>query len=545
LSRMIRIAMAQINPTLGDLKGNSTKIVEFVRNAKEKGADLVVFPELSITGYSPMDLLYDSGFVSENERYLKLVAGTMPEDIVAIVGFADPTPEGLRNGAAILRKGRILDKRHKTLLPNYDVFDEKRYFVPADENLPVWLEIGGTKVSLGLEICEDLWDTNNPVKVTDRLVAAGAELIVNISASPFESNKRDVRKHLILEKVNRLKKPFMLVNLIGGQDEMVFDGNSLAFDSDSNLIAWGGEFAESLTVFDLDLEKGTGKPIPLPGVRREASIFNALVLGVKDYFRKTACRRAVLGLSGGIDSALVAVIATSALGAENLTCISMPSKFTARMSIDDARLLCDRLHVKYLEIPIDPVAKIYDESLQGIFAGMKRNIAEENIQSRIRGNLLMAIANKFDSYLLSTGNKTELALGYCTMYGDMCGALAVISDLSKSDVYALARFINETRDDLIPKRIYDRIPTAELAEGQFDPFDYEIVSPLVDSIINDQLSKTELIKLGYEKSLVDDIFRKIKNAEFKRHQAAPGIKITGKAFGVGRRYPIINHFEEI
>ena len=537
--------MAQIDPTLGDLQGNCEKIGEFIRNAKKKGADLVVFPELSITGYSPMDLLYDHGFISENVRYLKRVAETMPDDIVAIVGFADPTPAGLRNGAAILRKRKILDKRYKTLLPNYDVFDEKRYFVPAEENLPVWLEIGGTKVNLGLEICEDLWHTDRPVKVTDTLVAAGAEFIINISASPFEYNKRDVRKNLVLEKVGRLNKPFMLVNLIGGQDEMVFDGNSLAFGSDSNLIAWGGEFAESLTVFDLDLEKGVGKPISLPGVRREESIFNALVLGVKDYFRKTGCRKAVLGLSGGIDSALVAVIATEALGAENLTCVSMPSKFTAQMSIDDARLLCDRLHVKYLEIPIDPVVKIYDESLRNIFAGMKRNIAEENIQSRIRGNLLMAIANKFDSYLLSTGNKTELALGYCTMYGDMCGALAVISDLSKTDVYTLARFVNETRDDLIPKRIYDRIPTAELAEGQFDPFDYEIVSPLVDSIINDQLSKTELIQLGYEKSLVDDIFRKIKNAEFKRHQAAPGIKITGKAFGVGRRYPIINHFEEI
>ena len=537
--------MAQINPTLGDLKGNSAKIGEFIRKAKQKGADLVVFPELSITGYSPMDLLYDSGFISENVRYLKLVADTMPDDIVAIVGFANPMPGGLRNGAAILRKARILDKRYKTILPNYDVFDEKRYFVPADENFPVRLEIKGTELHLGIEICEDLWDTNHSIKVTDRLVAAGAEFIINISASPFEYDKRDVRKNLILEKVDHLKKPFVFVNLIGGQDEMVFDGNSLAFGSDSNLIAWGGEFTESLTIFDLDLEKGIGKPIPLPGVRREASIFNALVLGVKDYFRKTACRKAILGLSGGIDSALVAVIAAEALGNENLTCVSMPSKFTAQMSINDARLLCDRLHVKYLEIPIDPLARIYDESLRDIFAGMKRNIAEENIQSRIRGNLLMAIANKFNSYLLSTGNKTELALGYCTMYGDMCGALAVISDLSKSDVYALARFINETWDNLIPKRIYDRIPTAELAEGQFDPFDYEIVSPLVDSIINDQLSKTELIKLGYEKTLVDDIFRKIKIAEFKRHQAAPGIKITGKAFGIGRRYPIINHFEEI
>lgn len=253
----------------------------------------------------------------------------------------------------------------------------------------------------------------------------------------------------------------------------------------------------------------------------------------------------MLGLSGGIDSALVAVIATEALGAENVTCVSLPSRFTALISIEDAQLLSKNLNVKYLTIPIDPIVESFGSELKDFFSSMKRDVTEENIQSRVRGTLLMALSNKFNSYLLSTGNKTELALGYCTMYGDMCGALAVISDLSKSDVYAVSRYINESRGELIPKRIFERIPTAELAEGQFDPFDYKIVSPLVDYIINDQKSKSELIEMGFEKSLVDEIFKKIKLSEYKRHQSAPGIKITGKAFGIGRRFPIVNHFQEV
>lgn len=545
MSNLIRIGMAQINPVLGDIEGNVNKIVETIEQAIRAKVELLVFPELTITGYSPQDLLFNDRFIRANLAGLDQIAGHVPDELIAVIGFIDKIDDKIYNGAAIIRNGQIVDKRFKTLLPNYDVFDEKRYFTSAEANFPVPVSVNGKSFLLGVEICEDLWDANSEVKITRELAEQGADLIVNLSASPFEHNKRAVRQQLILRKIQDLKIPFVLVNQVGGQDEFVFDGNSLALDSAGAVIGWGKEFVESLTSFDLDIKSGKGSPVELPSIRKEESIYRALVLGVRDYFRKTGCRKAVLGLSGGIDSALVACIAAEALGAENVTCVSMPGHFTAAMSNEDAKIITKNLGVNLLTVPIGNIADTYDKELRSIFADLKADVTEENIQARIRGNVLMAIANKFGYYVLSTGNKTELALGYCTMYGDMAGALAVISDLSKSDVYSVARYVNKNNDkEIIPERVFERIPSAELAADQVDPFDYEVVSPLVDLIINDQKSGDELVKMGYDQTLVRNILNKIRLAEYKRRQAAPGLKVSGKAFGIGWRYPIINYFKE-
>jgi len=545
LNKTIHIGMAQINPVLSDIDYNVTKIKEYIRTAAIQQVELLIFPELAITGYLPMDLLLKPDFINANLVGLKKVVKSVPQDMIVLVGFADRVQNKVYNAAAIIQGGEIIDKRYKTLLPNYDVFDEKRYFEPAVANSPVPIEIKGKRILLGIEICEDLWDAGSDVKITEQLANQGTKLIVNLSASPFEHNKRDVRQQLIFDKIEKIKIPFVLVNQVGGQDQYVFDGNSLALDSTGAVVAWGKEFVEALTTFDLNLETGQASPMELPTVPREESIFQGLVLGVRDYFRKTECTKAVMGLSGGIDSAVVACIAAAALGPENVTCVAMPGEYTAEMSITDAEQLAKNLGVNFLNIPINKIARAYYQQLQEVFKATSFDITEENIQSRIRGNILMAIANKFGYYVLSTGNKTELALGYCTLYGDMAGALAVISDLSKSDVYALARLINTKKDHpIIPERIFNRLPSAELAEGQVDPFDYKIVSPLVDLIINEHKTSKELITMEFDPALVKEIMKKIRLAEFKRRQAAPGLKVTSKAFGLGRRYPIINHYEE-
>lgn len=541
----IKIGMAQINPVLGDLNGNTRKIKEFIKKAERQKTNLLIFPELAITGYSPQDLLLDKPFVDGNLHYLDKIIETCAGAMVVVLGFVDFNNGKLFNAAAVIKAGQLVTKKYKSLLPNYDVFDERRYFSPASQNEPIDIEIGGRLTRLGVEICEDLWDTNHNLKVTELLVKNGAELILNLSASPYEYNKRDRRRRLVLEKVMRLGRPFILINLVGGRDELVFDGNSFALDATGTMIGWGEEFKETLAVFDLDLETGKGKGMPWPEIQREASIFQALALGVHDYFFKTGGRTAIIGLSGGIDSALVAGIAVSALGSANVIGVSLPSNYTATESREDAAILSQNLKIKLIEIPIESIFQSYLKKLRPVFGNLPPDVTEENIQSRIRGNLLMALANKYHAYVLTTGNKTELALGYCTMYGDMCGALAVISDLSKNDVYQVARYVNkQAGQTIIPERIFTKIPSAELAAGQVDPFDYTVVSPLVDYIINDQKTSRELVKMGFSAELIGDIMRRIKSAEFKRRQAAPGLKITSKAFGLGRRYPIINHFDE-
>ncbi len=545
MKQIIKIGLVQINPILGDLSGNAAKIINFIQEADQQGVNLLIFPELAITGYLPQDLLLNRSFIDCNLQCLNKITAACRSSMVVILGFVARENDKLYNAAAVIKSGQLIATRYKTLLPNYDVFDERRYFTPANENLPVPIEIGGHSVRLGVEICEDLWDSNSDIKVTDQLVAQGAELLVNLSASPFEYDKRDRRRQLVLDKVTKLRRPFVLVNLVGGRDELVFDGNSFALDASGTLIGWGGEFKENLAVFELDLVSGQGHRMPWPETQREASIYQALTLGVHDYFYKTGGRQAIIGLSGGIDSALVACIAVSALGAENVLGVFLPSQYTSAASREDSVVLAKNLNIRLIEIPIEKIFQSYLQELKPVFGQTSPDVTEENIQSRIRGNLLMALANKYQAYVLNTGNKTELALGYCTMYGDMCGALAVISDLSKLDVYKIAGYFNETAERLIiPERIFTKIPTAELAPGQVDPFDYTIVSPLVDLIINDQKTPAELIQMGYAADLVTDIFERIKFAEFKRRQAAPGLKITSKAFGLGRRYPIINHFKE-
>ncbi len=545
MKQIIKIGLVQINPVLGDLSGNAAKIINFIQEADQQGVNLLIFPELAITGYLPQDLLLNRSFIDCNLQCLNKITAACRSSMVVILGFVARENDKLYNAAAVIKSGQLIATRYKTLLPNYDVFDERRYFTPANENLPVPIEIGGHSVRLGVEICEDLWDSNSDIKVTDQLVAQGAELLVNLSASPFEYDKRDRRRQLVLDKVTKLRRPFVLVNLVGGRDELVFDGNSFALDASGTLIGWGGEFKENLAVFELDLVSGQGHRMPWPETQREASIYQALTLGVHDYFYKTGGRQAIIGLSGGIDSALVACIAVSALGAENVLGVFLPSQYTSAASREDSVVLAKNLNIRLIEIPIEKIFQSYLQELKPVFGQTSPDVTEENIQSRIRGNLLMALANKYQAYVLNTGNKTELALGYCTMYGDMCGALAVISDLSKLDVYKVAGYFNETAERLIiPERIFTKIPTAELAPGQVDPFDYTIVSPLVDLIINDQKTPAELIQMGYATDLVNDIFERIKFAEFKRRQAAPGLKITSKAFGLGRRYPIINHFKE-
>ena len=545
MKQIIKIGLVQINPVLGDLPGNAKKITNFIKEADQQGVNLLIFPELAITGYLPQDLLLNRSFIDCNLQCLNKITAACRSSMVVILGFVARENDKLYNAAAVIKSGQLIATRYKTLLPNYDVFDERRYFTPANENLPVPIEIGGHSVRLGVEICEDLWDSNSAIKVTDQLVAQGAELLVNLSASPFEYDKRDRRRQLVLDKVTKLRRPFVLVNIVGGRDELVFDGNSFALDASGALIGWGGEFKENLAVFELDLVSGQGHRMPWPETQREASIYQALTLGVHDYFYKTGGRQAIIGLSGGIDSALVACIAVSALGAENVLGVFLPSQYTSAASREDSVVLAKNLNIRLIEIPIEKIFQSYLQELKPVFGQTSPDVTEENIQSRILGNLLMALANKYQAYVLNTGNKTELALGYCTMYGDMCGALAVISDLSKLDVYKIAGYFNETAERLIiPERIFTKIPTAELAPEQVDPFDYTIVSPLVDLIINDQKTPAELIQMGYATDLVNDIFERIKFAEFKRRQAAPGLKITGKAFGLGRRYPIINHFKE-
>ncbi|MEE9166259.1 MAG: NAD+ synthase, partial [Candidatus Neomarinimicrobiota bacterium] len=457
--------------------------------------------------------------------------------------FVDRRDSHLYNTAVVVQDGKYVAKYDKVLLPTYDVFDEDRYFESGKDCTPVSIMLSENEVRVGLQICEDLWDADYERKVTDEMVKAGAEIVINISASPFSEGKGLERMELIRSKVDSLGVPFLYCNMVGAQDELVFDGHSVAYDRKANLIAEGVQFEEEIVIVDLD--NTTERPVePLP-YRREKELFDGLVLGVRDYFRKTGHRECVIGLSGGIDSALTACIATEALGRENVTCVSMPSPFNSKEGIDDLERLAKNLGVKLTTIRIDHLMAQYETALRKEFEGMRTDIAEQNIQARIRGNILMAISNKLGSLVLSTGNKTELALGYCTLYGDMSGGLAAINDLSKSDVYAVASWYNEhTGNEIIPPRILEKTPSAELAESQVDPFNYDVVSPLVDEIVEHHRNKTELVKMGYDPVLVDRINELLRRAEFKRRQAAPGLRVTSKAFGIGRRYPIVNHFKQ-
>jgi NAD+ synthase (glutamine-hydrolysing) len=538
----MKIAMAQINTTVGDICGNRDLILRTIDRARLLEADLVVFPELCLTGYPPRDLLGLQGFVEANLEAVREIAAKTRDGGV-ILGFVDHNAKSegrrLHNAAALLTGGEIGQVVYKTLLPTYDVFDEDRYFERGSDTRLV--EFRGR--TLGISICEDAWNSEEfwarPLYPTDPIrdqVQRGADLLINISASPFELSKPSLRYRMILDHVQRHRVPFLYLNLVGGNDDLIFDGNSLALGRAGNLIAQGKSFAEDLFIVDPDSER-------VCSYREEPemrNLFQALVIGTRDYAKKCGFHSAVLGLSGGIDSAVTACIAAEAVGQENVLGVSMPSVYSAPESHDDARDLARNLGIRFEVIPIQSLFLEYRLTLAPVFSGIPEDITEENLQARIRGNLLMALSNKFGHLVLSTGNKSELGVGYCTLYGDMAGGLAVISDVPKTDVYRLARFINQERE-VIPETTIQRPPTAELRPNQTDQDSlpaYEILDGILRMRIEDQLSVDEIIRQGYEEATVKQIVQLINQNEYKRRQAAPGLKVTSRAFGSGRRMPL-------
>ena len=534
---MMKVVLAQINPTVGALDVNSEKIKEIIQEYASQ-CDLIIFPEMVLTGYPPQDLLLDDTFIQQTQEAFDGIVAVVKSTAI-IVGTIRKENNNLYNTAAVIQDNAVIAYRDKTHLPTYDVFDEIRYFTPAESITPVELSMGGQTVKIGLQICEDLWDDEYDTKVSKSLCSQGAKLLINISASPFHINKLQERIEIISSKANDLKCNFIYCNLVGAQDELVFDGQSCIVNSAGEVIYLSAAFEESVKL--IDMEKCN--PIKVLEPPEEEQIFNTLSLGVKDYFQKTGHTHAVIGLSGGIDSALTAAIAKNALGSENVLGIAMPSIFSSDHSINDAQALAENLGIRFEIISIKKINEQMLDGLSPIFNGSEVGLAEENLQARIRGNILMAAANKQGALLLNTGNKTETALGYCTMYGDMAGALAVISDLNKTQVYAVSRWVNTNfSKEIIPQNTITKSPSAELKPDQVDPFDYDVVSPLVDILITEPQRSGKLEIEGYSVELIKELKQKIRLAEFKRRQAAPGIRISPKAFGVGRRYPIINAY---
>ncbi len=544
----MRIALAQINPTIGDFAGNEAKILLAARRAEAEQLDLVVFPELTIPGYPPRDLLLKKDFIAKNLAALQRLAAASGKTGM-IVGYAGEnkgsTGRLTTNEAALLQGGKIVATRLKTLLPTYDVFDEDRYFEPGKENLPV--EINGHLS--GLSVCEDIWNDedfwphrlyrSNPIA---KLVSGGAEIILNISASPWHVGKEKLRQEMLASLARKSRRPVLLCNMVGGNDELIFDGASMAFNGAGELIAQAKAFEEDFVVVD------TGKSgvITPPAAADEENIYKALVLGLRDYMGKCGFRSAVIGLSGGIDSALVACLAVAALGAKNVRVVSLPSQYSSRGSLDDARVLAERLGVAYDVIPIEPPFASVRRQLEPVFRGMAEDTTEENIQARLRGLVLMALSNKFGALVLTTGNKSELAVGYCTLYGDMCGGLAVISDVPKTMVYRLARWINRERE-LIPVASITKPPSAELRPNQTDQDSlppYEVLDAILEQSVVETKSLAEIVAMGYNEADTRRVVRLIELNEYKRRQAAPGLKVTTKAFGVGRRIPIAQRYRE-
>ena len=556
---MLRIVMAQINSTLGDLEGNVSKIKNFLVEAKNCGADLVVFPELAVTGYPPQDLLLENGFVEKNKKALEAMIRDNDVDVVGVVGFVDYNGKDFFNAAAIFKKNKIVGIVYKTLLPTYDVFDEDRYFKPynAEDIAPISVLMDGKAIKLGVEICEDLWDSNYDVKVTDLLAKRGAELIVNISASPFLVGKHLERNKLLTEQAKKTGVPIFYVNLVGGQDELVFDGLSMGVDKTGNLIALGKQFEEDLVSIDIDIEKGTAQKIDAPVHDKTKEMFNALVLGIRDYFMKTGFEKAVVGLSGGIDSSVTSCIAVEALGNENVIGVSMPSRFSSDHSESDAQQLAENLGICFVKVMIRDIVDSFHNQLEKPLEQIREHygtkkeadddVADENIQPRARGNILMDISNRLKDLkilVLNTGNKTEVALGFCTLYGDMVGGIGALGDVSKLEVYRLAEYVNKkTCKQVIPQSVLEKKPSPELKPCQFAPFDFDVVSPLVDEIIENRRSKQDLIEMGYPREVVEDTFTRVRNTEYKRRQATPSIKITPKAFGIGRKMPMVNKYK--
>jgi NAD+ synthase (glutamine-hydrolysing) len=537
----LKIALGQLNFTVGNIRANADKIIHAIDKARSEKADIIVFPELSLCGYPPLDLVLEDEFVNANMIKIEKIA-KHAVDIVALVGYVRSHNGKRWNAIAVMQDGKIVANVHKINLPTYDVFDELRYFSYVNDPRPVEINIKGKKYKLGIEICEDLWDEKYETKVTRELIKQGADIILNSSASPYRIGKIDQRIALVREKIANGNVPFVYTNLVGGQDELIFDGNSFAIDVDGKFAAYMKASEEQIAYCEFKNGK-TPDPLPEPHPENMPALRAALLLGIRDYFYKSGFKDAVLGLSGGIDSALVATLAAEALGKDHVYGYAMPSQFSSDHSIKDARQLAENLGIHFDMIPVKPMYDTFMASLKNQFAGTSFGLAEENLQARIRGSILMSIANKKNALTLTTGNKTEIALGYCTLYGDMCGALGPISDLNKMDVYKLSNYLNEQYGfDVIPQNTIDKKPSAELAEDQYDPFDYSVVSPLVDDLlINKPLE--ELIDRTGDPDLVNRVLNMIRMTEYKRWQAAPGLRVTSKAFGQGRKMPLVNHFK--
>ena len=535
----MKIAICQINPTVGAINENVRLIKKFYNDSLKKGADLVVFPELAISGYPPQDLLLRQKFLQKCDEALNEIINECTIPIV--LGNTLLEENELFNCSFLGQDGSIVGCYKKILLPTYDVFDEDRYFEKGNSPKVFPIKVSGEKINLGLQICEDLWDSDYGLNISKELKKMNADIIINISASPFGKDRLLERSNLIKEKIKETSLPFIYCNLVGSQDELIFDGQSLAFNSDGSLVSQGKAFSEDLVIADMV----KNEEIEIKKYPSEKMIYEALVLGVRDYFLKSGHSHCVIGLSGGIDSSLTASIAVDALGHKNVHGIAMPSKFSSHHSIEDAKQLAENLNIDFRNIPINSIVESYEALLVEVLDKENIGLAEENIQSRIRGGILMALSNKYGWMVLSTGNKTELAMGYCTLYGDMNGGLSVISDLSKGSVYKLSSWINSQKGDIIPERSLNKPPSAELRPGQIDPFDYDIISPMVSALIDNEISPSQLVLNGSDPKTVKNISKRIRMNEFKRRQAAPGLRVSSKAFGMGRRVPIINKFDEL
>lgn len=531
----MNICFAQINPILGDISGNLSKISNAIIEARKNHADIILFPELATIGYPPKDLILKQELVKANVNALQEIK-KLCKDITAVVGFVDCKGSDLYNSAAILQDEKIIGVQHKIHLPNYDVFDEKRYFKSGNESNIY--KIGD--VNVGIAICEDIW-LDGPV---ENLKSLGAQIVLTISASPFVKGKEYIRENNVLSyRCKENKIAIAYCNLVGGQDDIIFDGHSYYFDQNGEKLFEAPSFEEGSYYFDTSNHKLNTRST-INKVNDVEQVYKALILGLKDYFHKNGFKKAVLGLSGGIDSALTASLAVEALGKENVLGITMPSIYSSSGSVDDSIILAKNLGITINTIPIKSVYDSYIHTLHKEFSGLNENIAEENIQARIRGNILMALSNKFGYLVLSTGNKSELAVGYCTLYGDMSGGLAVISDVPKTMVYDIAKYYNTIKGyDVIPRNTIEKPPSAELRPEQKDSDslpEYEILDAIIDYYVEKDYPKDIIIAKGFEAPIVEKVIRLIKISEYKRYQAALGFKVTSKAFGPGRRMPITN-----